>query len=384
MDHKKDVEKAVFVEKTDEEERQVRKVDMFPMPTIWVPYLYSYMDRTNIGNAKVAGMNGDIGPSSTHYFLAVVVFQIGYLNAESKRFIVFLSARILSGTFGGIVAGAITDVLDRAHDVAGWGWPSIVEGAATVGAAFIARFFLLDYPATTKSLTLRRRELTVARLQANGITSSGEHGELSEVPHWNAFMHSISNWRLWLLCACYMTIISCYSLGYVNPTWPKDWGTQERRRSKYMTVSLYVVAFAITFPTCILADRLHTYRPIMAAIVLALGSLFCTLSAGIYAYVLCYVFLCFINSAIWTANPLALSYASVPMGPLHQEARAISLALINGMRNLAPIYGSYLFQDRNAPKLLVGLGTYAGLLIFGAAVYTAVFVLFRRPFKART
>ena len=151
-----------------------------------------------------------------------------------------------------------------------------------------------------------------------------------------------------------------------------------------MTVPLYVIAFAIAVPTCILADRLPSYRPVMATLVLILGSLFCALSAGIYAYIPRYVFLCFINSAIWTANPLALSYASVSMGPLHPETRAISLAVINGIGNLAQIYGSYLFPSEDAPKYLKGFGTYAGLLVFGAGVYTCAFVLLRRsPFKSR-
>jgi hypothetical protein len=39
-----------------EEKKLVRKIDMFLLPTIWIMYLLSYMDRTNIGNAKVAGM----------------------------------------------------------------------------------------------------------------------------------------------------------------------------------------------------------------------------------------------------------------------------------------------------------------------------------------
>jgi hypothetical protein len=94
----------------------------------------------------------------------------------------------------------------------------IVEGVATVGAALIAPFFLLDYPATTKMLTPAQRELAVARLQADGITSRGEAGESAEVTHWRAFVHAVGNWRLWLLCAGYMTIIGCYSLSYFNPT----------------------------------------------------------------------------------------------------------------------------------------------------------------------
>ncbi|KAF2249399.1 MFS general substrate transporter [Trematosphaeria pertusa] len=453
METKRDVDLG-FVENTEEEKKLVRKIDLFLMPTIWVLYCFSYMDRTNIGNAKVAGMDVDVGFDSNQYFLAIVVFQIGYVIAEvpsnmilsrtrpslyipalmilwgivaalmalvktpaqmlgmrfllgvmeagfspailfiistwyrrkeqSKRFMTFLSAGILSGAFGGIIAGALVARLDGAHGIRGWQWLFIVEGVATVGIALIAPFFLLDYPATSKRLTPRQREIAIARLQADGITSSGEHGEIAEVSHWNAFVHAISNWRLWLLCAGYMTIIGCYSLSYFNPTLVKGLG-YAGADAQYMTVPLYVVAFAIAVPTCILADRIPSYRPLLALIVLVLGSLFCALSAGIYAYIPRYVFLCFINSAIWTANPLALSFASVSMGPLQPETRAISLAIVNGMGNLAQIYGSYLFPSEDAPKYLKGFGTYAGLLMFGAAVYGTAFLLFRRsPFKART
>ncbi|KAF2729839.1 pantothenate transporter liz1 [Polyplosphaeria fusca] len=455
MDPKKDVDEAVFTEKTDEEKKLVRKVDLYLMPTIWVLYMFSYMDRTNIGNAKAAGMNEDIGLDSNGYFLAVVVFQIGYVIAEvpsnmilsrarpslyipflmvlwgtvaalmalvktpaqllgmrfllgvmeagfspailfiistwyrrheqSKRFMTFLSAGILAGAFGGIVAGAITDSIDGAHGIAGWRWLFIVEGVATVGVAFIAPFFLLDYPATTKKLTPREREIAVARLQADGITSSGENGEIAEVSHWKALVHAVSNWRLWLLCAGYMTIIGCYSLSYFNPTLVKGLGYTGAVITRYMTVPLYVVALAVAIPTCIFADTRPHLRPLLATTALVLGALFCALSAGIYAYTPRYVFLCFINSAIWTANPLALSYASVSMGSLHPETRAISLAIVNGMGNLAQIYGSYLFPDRDAPKFLKGFGTYAGLLALGGGVYACAYVLFRRsPFKART
>lgn len=40
-----------------EEIALVRKIDLYLLPTIWIMYLLSYMDRTNIGNAKVAGVS---------------------------------------------------------------------------------------------------------------------------------------------------------------------------------------------------------------------------------------------------------------------------------------------------------------------------------------
>jgi MFS family permease len=145
-------------------------------------------------------------------------------HEQSKRFMTFLSAGILAGGFGGIVAGAITKTLDGAHSIEGWRWLFIVEGVATIGVALIAPFFLLDYPSNTKRLTQREREIAVARLQADGITSVGEHGEVAEVTHWRALVQAVGNWRLWLLCAGYMTIIGCYSLSYFNPTLVKGLG----------------------------------------------------------------------------------------------------------------------------------------------------------------
>jgi hypothetical protein len=155
------------------------------------------------------------------------------------------------------------------------------------------------------------------------------------------------------------------------------------RLTSPVTVPLYVSAFLIAVPVAIFADRVYAYRPILCAITLLLGSLFCALSAAIYAYIPRYVFLVFINSMIWTANPLALSYASVSMGPLDPETRAISLALVNAMGNLAQIYGSYLFPAEDAPKFLRGFGAYAGLLALGAGIYTVAFFLLRRsPFRS--
>lgn len=46
---------------------------------------------------------------------------------QSKRFGVYISAAILSGAFGGLIAGAITSNLDGLHGVAGWRWLFIVS-----------------------------------------------------------------------------------------------------------------------------------------------------------------------------------------------------------------------------------------------------------------
>lgn len=43
-------------------------------------------------------------------------------DEQAKRFTIFYSAAVLSGAFGGIIAGAITGSLDGSNGIAGWRW----------------------------------------------------------------------------------------------------------------------------------------------------------------------------------------------------------------------------------------------------------------------
>jgi hypothetical protein len=45
---------------------------------------------------------------------------------------VYISAAVLSGAFGGVLAGTITGGLDGVYGIVGWRWLFILEGAATI------------------------------------------------------------------------------------------------------------------------------------------------------------------------------------------------------------------------------------------------------------
>lgn len=114
-----------------------------------------------------------------------------------------------------------------------------------------------------------------------------------------------------------------------------------------------------------------------------MGALFCILIIVILTDVPRYIFLCFLTACIWTANPLAESFASSSMASIKPETRAISLAFINSMANLAQIYGSYLMPSWDAPRHAIGFGTFAGLLFTGGCIYSLAMVLLTRyPFAS--
>jgi hypothetical protein len=60
------------------------------------------------------------------------------------------------------------------------------------------------------------------------------------------------------------------------------------------------------------------------------------------------------------------------------ETRAISLAFVNAMGNLAQIYGAYLFPSTEAPKYIMGFSVISAMCALGVITYTALHIALRR------
>lgn len=60
----------------EEEAAVIRKLDWHLMPLIFVLYSLSVLDRSNLGNAKVAGMQKDIDLSGNRYSWLGTIFYI--------------------------------------------------------------------------------------------------------------------------------------------------------------------------------------------------------------------------------------------------------------------------------------------------------------------
>lgn len=60
-----------------------RKIDINLIPACAVLYLLCFLDRGNIGNAKIAGMNDDLKMSANDYSIVLVVFFATYCTVEA-------------------------------------------------------------------------------------------------------------------------------------------------------------------------------------------------------------------------------------------------------------------------------------------------------------
>lgn len=128
----------------------------------------------------------------------------------------------------------------------------------------------------------------------------------------------------------------------------------------------------------VIADKIPQWRGVMIACWLTFSMITSILVCVIYNFTARYALLVLMAMGLWASNALSLSFASSTFGSMNTEVRAIALALMNGMGNLAQIYGAYLFPSGDAPKYLKGFGVISGMLGFGVGVYITMHILVRR------
>lgn len=65
-----------------EEKALVRKIDLILLPSLSILYLLSFLDRSNIANARIAGLATDLSLTSSEYSVALTLFFVGYVLFE--------------------------------------------------------------------------------------------------------------------------------------------------------------------------------------------------------------------------------------------------------------------------------------------------------------
>ena len=266
---------------------------------------------------------------------------------QSKRFAIYISAAVLSGAFGGLLAGAITGGLEGACGIRGWKWLFIVEGVCTIAWAIVSAFVLLDFPANSKRLTDRERQIAIARLRSQDVSVRPADG--AKLGKRQSFVMAVIDWRTWVLIVGYMVIVGSSTLSYFYPTLVKGLGYTSTIKAQYMTVPIYAVAFVCTLATGIFCDRIPNHRGLVISGWLTLALITAIVVCTVYNYTVRYAMLVIMAAGLWSSNGLALSYASSTFGDMEAEVRAVALALVNAFGNLASIYGKFsLNSDRRS------------------------------------
>ncbi|OAL31306.1 hypothetical protein AYO20_08216 [Fonsecaea nubica] len=416
-----------YVEGTPEEKKLLRKIDVRLIPILWAMYIFNYLDRTNIGNAKVGGMEKDLSLSSSDYSLVLSIFFVAYLLfeppavmilARTKPSIFLPSIMIAWGavsvaikgidSLGGLVAFRIALGLLEAGFFPGvmlvlscWYKPSelskriaifytgtilagafggllaggIIDGMEGVGGVRGWKWLFIIEGLGTVAIGVIAFFL-LPDYPTNTKWLSAQERKLattrliiredldSKMPYKKALILSIKDWKMWLFMVSLNTILASGTVSYFFPTLMGALG-YKGRMVQFMTVPIYAVTFVITVATGFSADhtRQKAYHVVGCSVLAIVSFIICAASTH---FSVRYAFICFGFAGVQACVPLLISW-EVTMFP-GRERRAVSVPIINGFGNLASVYGSFIWPAEDAPRYIMGFAVMTSFMFIAGAL----------------
>lgn len=129
------------------------------------------------------------------------------------RAAIFFSAAAVAGSFGGLLAAAISQ-MKNVGGKKGWAWIFILEGLATVLIGIMSFWMVHDFPDEATFLTEDDRKRVIRRLKLDQ-QSSAEHEEFKMKYVWA----SVMDWKTWTGALIYMGCDgSLYAFSLFIPT----------------------------------------------------------------------------------------------------------------------------------------------------------------------
>ncbi|OBZ85324.1 hypothetical protein A0J61_06624 [Choanephora cucurbitarum] len=285
-------------------------------------------------------------------FYPGIVFLIGswYTKEEiGTRTCIFVAGSQISGAFSGIISGAIAQGLDGVNGMRGWKWLFIIEGLIAVVIGFVGFFVLPDFPHNTRFVQGEMREVAMIRLERQGRS-----GALTGL-NLTTFRNLLATPFIYLFLSMFICmqmgmgilqnfVIILKQTGYSSST------------ANYLMVPIWVWVSIVVVAQGYLSDK-YSHR--------AYHILGGTLFTLIWYIVLVAVnggnlptpllFVCaYLVVPIYGVSPIMMTWVNETYA-VDRESRALAIATINSLGNLAPNFINVKVWDiQDAPAFRLG------------------------------
>ncbi|KAF2793118.1 MFS general substrate transporter [Melanomma pulvis-pyrius CBS 109.77] len=196
------------------EKRVLRKLDRRLVSLVFVLYLLAYLDRSNIGNAKIAGLDKDLSLSSSQYQWLLTIFYISYILFEWFALMWKLVPPHIWATFcvlgWGVTATLQAATFSFSGMMAARFFLGFFEAGYGPGIPYLLSFFYLRHEVGFRSgifLSAAPLATCFAGALAYGITSNDSP--------------PIANWRLLFLVEGLPTIVAAAAAWFLMPDSPE-------------------------------------------------------------------------------------------------------------------------------------------------------------------
>ncbi|KAK0202234.1 major facilitator superfamily domain-containing protein [Desarmillaria ectypa] len=410
------------------------KLDLFLLPVIAMFYFLSFLDRTNIGNARIAGLQRDLQMTNKQYSIALTVTYVPYIAAELPSNLLLrvigpnyllptllttwgvvttlqgvvtsygglLVCRFFLGLFeGGVFPGLVlylTHFYPRAKmttRVSAFFASASLSGAFSgilaygiirmdgVGGragwrwifilegAFTAAWGLMSYFVMPRdAMAARFLRRAEREYVANQVVETG--GEKFE---WREVRKAFVAPHVWILgVVFFFSGAVLFGLAFFTPSIVQSLG-YTAARSQLMSVPPFAAAFALSMTTAYLCDRFHIRGIvcIVTSIMALIGFImFLTSSSANTRYGSLFLSI----PGVYTSAPMLSTWNSTNSAPHVRRATAIAIGFM--MTSAGGILSTWLMGSLStAPKYVLGTGVmvaFSGGMTVGSALCLGYFV----------
>ncbi|KAL3469735.1 major facilitator superfamily domain-containing protein [Aspergillus californicus] len=427
------------------ERRVVWKCDLHVVPVLMVLYLLAFLDRINIGNARLQGLEADLGMSGNDYNIALFIFFIPYILCEIPCNLIMkklapstwlssimvcwgiiticqgfvqnkgglMACRFLIGVFeagflpgcvylismyykryelqwrltlfftASILAGAVSGLLAY-----GMSYMDGVRGYSSWRWIFILEGIATVVVAVASKFFIvdwpdKARFLNDNERAILQSRLQGDQGvyRMDRLDK-GAVMLVLKDVKIYLGTIMYLGVLNTgYAGSFFTPTILKEMG-RDSLESQIMSVPVYVAAAVMTLCTALLSDRLkHRF---------GFAFLGCLVATVGYVILLAqesvptggkYFALFAIVGGGYIAQPIFIGWLSNNMSGHYKQAIASAVQI--GFGNCGGFVASNVFIQAEAPLYRSGYGTSLGLIWMAAFAGIGMFFLLARENRMR-
>ncbi|KAK4942565.1 hypothetical protein LTR10_017694 [Elasticomyces elasticus] len=379
------------------EQKLVRKLDLHIMPLIMLLYLFSFLDRVNIGNARLYGLEKDLGLHGNQYQILVSVLFVTYISCElpsnllvkrfgPSRWISFIAlswglvatfsgfsqsfggmlvCRLLLGAFeGGMFPGIVVYLtfFYTKRELAlriGYLFTCSAIAGACGGLLAYAIGYMDDQPSTAKYLSTEERALVLARLtRQTGMTASAQELHSKDVKK------GLLDWKVWTFCFAQFGVDTMlYGFSTFLPTIIK--GIMPHATSaivQVLTIPVYSLGAITYLIVGFISDhqqRRGLYCVLFGSVSIVGYIMLISNGGSAVHYAGCFLVACGMYCVI------GLPLAWLPSHTPRYGKRTTSIALQAMIGNSAGIMSSFLYPSTEAPRYVKGHAITIAMVAFG-------------------
>ncbi|KAF1942500.1 pantothenate transporter liz1 [Clathrospora elynae] len=402
------------------EKRVRRKLDTHLIPLLSALYLLAFLDRSNIGNARIAGMEEDLHLSSAQYQWLLTIFYISYIvfgfltimwkvvpphrwaagcvlgwglvstvQAGTHSWGAMMALRFFMGAteiaFGpgvpyllsffylrhelGLRAGLFLSAAPLANTFAGALAYGITSGSPAL-AKWRVLFLVEGLPTIVmaavvwfllpdspeKARFLTEEEKAVAR--ARGVMQAGAATRIGGV-NWKEMLEGLTDLKGWILGLMYFSgNVAFSSLPVFLPTILNEMGFSSVN-AQGLTAPPFFLSFLTVIGTCYVADRTQQ-RGITIAILTAIGGAGYVILATTKSVGARYFGVFLAAAGIFPAIGNVLPWVTNNQGS--DTRRGTGVILLNLIGQCGPLLGTRLYPSSEKPFYVKGQSVCAGFM----------------------